>query len=265
MTTDREPRRDFSERYPGAAFSSDIRGKKARTILAVLEDFLNADLKGLKLLDLGSSAGMVSHRLADRFKRVVGVDVDRGAVDFARQHFKKANLDFALADGMNLAFLDGIFDVVICNHIYEHVPDAGTLLDEISRVLRPGGVCYFGADNRLCVWEPHHRLPFLSWLPGPVSNFYLRLSGRGRVYEEKLLSCRGLRALVTKFSIIDYTRKIIENPSLFCANYMLEAGSFRYKMANLVVRYAYPLCPGYIWLLQKIEGSGSQDGLRSVH
>src|SRR3990172_4017681 len=137
----------FSEIYPEAAYSFDVRERKAHTMLAVLRNF-----------------------------------------------FKKANLNFALIDGMSLAFRDSVFDVVIWAHIYEHVPDARRVLGEIRRVLRPGGICYFAADNRLQVWEPHHRLPFLSWLPRPMSHLYLRLAGRGNTYQEKLVSYESLRS-----------------------------------------------------------------------
>ncbi len=251
MTIDREPNGDFSELYPEAAFSSDTRERKAWTIVAVLQDFLGPELKRLRLLDLGCSAGIISHHLAGRFERVVGVDIDRAALEVAQKQFKNGNLDFARVDGMNLGFLDGTFDAVLCNHIYEHVPDARKLLDEINRVLKPGGVCYFAADNRYCVWEPHHRLPFLSWLPRTMSNVYLRLAGKGDVYREKLLSCGKLRSLVREFSLVDYTQKIIQSPHLFYAGYMLKEGSCKYRMANLIARHVYRLCPGYIWLLQK--------------
>lgn len=241
----------FSEIYPQAAYSFELKERKARTILAVLKDFHKADLGQLSILDLGSSTGVIAQNLASYFARVVGIDIDRAAVNFAKYNFKKANLDFALVDGINLAFRNNMFDIVICNHIYEHVHDAGRLLHEVNRVLRPGGICYFTADNRLRIREPHYGLPFLSLLPRSVSGFYLRASGRGSTYQEKLLSHNGLRDLVREFTIIDYTSKIIRDPSRFGADYMLLEGSFKHRFANLVVRNAFWLCPGYIWLLQK--------------
>lgn len=248
---------NFSEIFPEAAYSFDLRERKARTMLAVLKDFVKTDVRRMTLLDLGSSTGIIAHYLACHFGRVMGVDVDRSAVHFAWQTSKRSNLSFGLVDGMNLAFKHNMFDVVICAHIYEHVADAARLLDEIRRVLKPGGICYFAADNRLWLWEPHYGLPFLALLPKPLSHLYLRLTGKGDVYREKLLSYGDLRLLVRGFLVIDYTPKIIRNPDLFHADYMLREGSIKFKLANMVVKYAYWLCPSYIWLLQKKEARGS--------
>ena len=219
--------------------------------MAVLNDFLMGDPKNARVLDLGASAGIVANYLSSYFGKVVAVDIDGPAVQFANNNFHRENLNFALVDAMNMAFSDGTFDVVICAHVYEHVPDATRLMDEIYRVLCPGGVCYFAAGNRLAINEPHYRLPFLSMLPKPLSHLYFRLSGRGRFYYENFLSHSGLRKLVKSFSLIDYTRRIVVNPKAFHLDYMLDERSFKIKMANLVVRYAYWLCPGYIWILQK--------------
>jgi SAM-dependent methyltransferase len=39
------------------------------------------------------------------------------------------------------------------------------LLDEVWRVLKPGGLAYLACPNRYSLVEPHYRLPFLSWFP----------------------------------------------------------------------------------------------------
>ena len=59
---------------------------------------------------------------------------------------------------------------VVCNHVYEHVPDAAALMRDVHRVLRSDGVCYFAAGHTLQLIEPHYRVPFLSWfrVPWPV-------------------------------------------------------------------------------------------------
>lgn len=255
MATHREHQRHYSEILPAAVYGKEIRERKAKTMTAVLDDFLKQEPKDLTLLDLGSSAGIVANYLADHFGKVIGVDIDEAAVRSAGSHFRKNNLNFAVVNGMELAFPDEAFDVVVCAHIYEHVADATRLMEEIYRVLRPGGVCYFAAGNRMAINEPHYQLPFLSVIPKPLSHIYFRLSGKGRFYYETFLTHGGLRRLVRKFSIVDYTKRIVRDPKAFHLEYMLDEESFKAKMANLVVQYAYWLCPGYIWLLYKAEDS----------
>ncbi len=251
MKSEPPPQRFFSEVLPQVVYDKWGRERKAKTITAILADYFQQGLDDLTVLDLGSSAGIVANFLADHFHHVLGVDIDAGAVQSARNHFTRNNLIFAIASGMELPVMDEVFDVVVCNHVYEHVGDANKLMDEIYRVLRPGGVCYFAAGNRLAVNEPHYQLPFLSLLPKPLAHWYFRLSGKGRLYSENFLTHGALRKLVRRFGLVDYTRKLIKDPKAFHMDYMLDPQSFKAKMANWLVEHAYWLCPGYIWLLKK--------------
>ncbi len=52
------------------------------------------------------------------------------------------------ADAQRLPFPSGVFDFVAAFHSLEHVGDAGRALDEVRRVLRPGGWFYVGVPNR---------------------------------------------------------------------------------------------------------------------
>ena len=236
----------------GAMYNRQARERKAMTLLAVLHDFFQkANTSDLTLLDIGTSTGIMDNFLANHFLKVTGIDIDEEAVEFANRSFKKNNLVFRTADAMNLAFADSSFDVVICTQIYEHVPDAQTLIKEIFRVLKPGGICYFAAGNRLSIMEPHYRLPFLSILPRSLAHIYMKITGKGSYYHEKHLTLAGLKNLVHSFTVYDYTRKIIDDPLLFKAEYMLKPGSRKHKLAKFIVHYAYWLCPTYIWILKK--------------
>ena len=251
MTAERSYQQNFSDLHAGAMYDDEGRSRKARTIVAVLNDFFATGLRSLSLLDIGASTGIVDNHLADHFAAVVGIDIDQPAISFANRHHNKANLNFMLGDAMNLAFRDSSFDVIVCAQIYEHMPDSKRLMSEVHRVLKPGGICYFSAGNRLNIIEPHYRLPFLSVIPRPLAHAYLRLSGRGRFYYEKHLSYWGLRKLVRRFEMHDYTAKIVSNPRLFHAEYMIRPDSIKGKIGRFVVHFAYSLCPGYIWLLRK--------------
>ena len=253
MLTIRKYQRNFSEILPEAVFDRQRGEKKAKTMLAVLSDFLGSNFQSLSVLDVGSSTGIIANYLSRYFGTVIGIDIDAPAIKYARENFIKKNLSFEIGDSMHLNFPKNMFDIVICAHVYEHVPDANRLMQEIRRVLRPGGVCYFAAGNRLNIKEPHYNLPFLSIVPRKLAHVYLKVAGKGEFYHEKHLTCWGLKKLIYEFERIDYTEKIIADTEFFHTNYMLKPGTNRSRLAKFIAHYVYWLCPGYIWLLRKTD------------
>ena len=255
---DRGYQHNFSRMVNGAMYKHQGRERKAKTILAVLHDFFNKKpLSSLSLLDVGSSTGIIDNYLADYFLKVTGIDIDKEAIQYAKKTFEKDNLRFIVDDLMDLGFPDNIFDVVVCTQIYEHVPDAQIMIKEIFRVLKPGGVCYFAAGNRMTIMEPHYRLPFLSIIPRTLAHMYMKISCKGDYYHEKHLALSGLLKLVSSFILHDYTKKIIVDPEKFHADYMLATDSSKHKIAKLMINHAYWLCPTYIWILEKPANSSS--------
>jgi 2-polyprenyl-3-methyl-5-hydroxy-6-metoxy-1,4-benzoquinol methylase len=242
---------DYSKLLPDAMYDQSAREKKAKTMVTVFSDYFQSDLKSFSLLDLGCSTGFIANYLAEHFGEVAGIDIDEPAIDFARRQFERDNLQFLKSNSQKIKFPPNTFDAIVCAHIYEHVPDAHMLLGEIFRVLKPGGVCYFAAGNRLNVMEPHYHLPFLSILPRPLAHIYVRAARKSKYYYEKHLTYWGLKRLVCKFERIDYTKKIIRHPERFEASYMLKPNTRKAKLAQIIVNHAYGLCPTYIWLLRK--------------
>lgn len=225
------------------------REKKAIRIIRTLGDYFGEKkLEDLKLLDIGSSTGIIDNFLSGKFKEVYGIDIDEGAVEFAKKNFKKNNLFFSLGDALNLKFPDKSFDVVICTHIYEHVPNPEKLISEIYRVLKPKGVCYFAAINKWWFLEPHYNLPFLSWLPKEIANFYIKLSGRAESYYETPRSYKELQNLTKKFKVIDYTEKILRDPRKF--GYDNQIGINGIGVISKILKY---YTPTFFWLLVKTD------------
>jgi len=241
---------NYSQLKP-SVFDTDIRRRKAATILAVCRDFLQTDDLGeCTLLDVGSSSGIIDDYLADYFGEVSGIDIDEPAMAFAREQFTKPNLSFKHGDAMHLAAAANSFDVVLCCHVYEHVPDASLMFKEIYRVLKPGGFCYFSGNNRVMWMEPHYRLPLLSLLPRPLAHLYMRAFGKGRYYHEQHLSYGSLKKIVREFTLVDYSARIIAEPQKFAADYMLQPGSLKWRLANRVANTAKWATP-HIWILKK--------------
>lgn len=240
----------YSRLHPGVTDLS-TRQRKANTAIAVISDYLDRPPHNLTILDVGGSSGIMAEAFARLRCNITAIDIDADAIAMAQRRPPIDGVRFQVGDAMNLEFADDSVDVVLCCQVYEHVPNATRLLAEIRRVLKPGGICYFSAGNRLAWNEPHYQLPLLSVLPRRLAHYYLRLRGRGRYYHEKHLSYWGLKRLVGGFQRHDYTAKIAAQPASFCAEYMLRPGSPKQIAAVTVMRYLPALCPGYIWVLEK--------------
>lgn len=236
--------------HSSTVYNAAGRKKKATKTLAILEDCLG-NLEDRTILDIGCAAGLSSRWYARAVESVVGMDIDLPAVSFAKESNSDDNLSFVVMDSQRLGYPESCFDIVICNHIYEHVPDPHILMSEIHRVLKPDGVCFFSAGNRLSLIEPHYHLPLLSVVPKPMAHLYLRLIGRGSHYYETHLTYWGLRKLVSPFELIDYTLRVVRHPEKFNADDVILPGSFQQQVYLGLLKIVYWACPTYIWLLRK--------------
>jgi len=236
----------------GRTVLRDVAGRfqKFKKILSVVQDF-HPETKSLNCLDIGCSSGIITRFLGDYFSMVMGMDIDQEAIQDTKANPSSPHVHFLMADSMAIPFGNNTFDVIVCNQIYEHVPDAKQMMEEIYRVLKKQGFCYFAAGNRYMIVEGHYGLPFLSWLPNTLGHVYLRWAGKGSFYYEKHLSLRKLRRLVRKFHVYDYTLRVIQDPERFSAEDLLRPHSLFHRWARRVAPYVYALIPTYLWVLTK--------------
>ncbi len=242
---------NFSLQHPEIYFGGSGRPQKADKMLRILHDAIDIDPGTAHALDIGCSTGAMSRLLAEHFGTVTGIDIDQPAIDHASRTYGTDRLRFRHGDAMQTLLPPNSIDVVICAHVYEHVPDPKRMMDEIDRILRPGGICYFAAENRLVWREGDYRLPLLSVLPKWLAHHYIRLAGRADEYYETLLTYWQLKDLTSAFIREDYTRRVVVAPERFAATDMIQPGSLRQKLALAVLDHAYWLFPDYLWILRK--------------
>lgn len=109
-----------------------------------------ADWRGKAVLDLGCGGGFMSEALAQRGAAVIGIDPAEKAIAIAQHHAASQNLsiDYLVGTGETLPLADGSMDYVVCVDVLEHVADLGQVINEVRRVLRPGGLFLFDTINR---------------------------------------------------------------------------------------------------------------------
>jgi ubiquinone/menaquinone biosynthesis C-methylase UbiE len=97
--------------------------------------------RGRKLLEVGCGAAIDLVRFARDGAVVTGVDLAETSIELARQNFAHAGLtaELYVMNGEALEFADETFEVVYAHGVLQYTADAQKMVDEIYRVLRPGG------------------------------------------------------------------------------------------------------------------------------
>jgi SAM-dependent methyltransferase len=106
---------------------------------------------GRRVLEVGCGAGVDLARFARGGAAVTGVDIASSAIDLARANFEQQGLrgELHVANGEQLPFPDGSFDLVYAHGVVQYTSDPRRLVDECRRVLAPGGEAIFQVYNRL--------------------------------------------------------------------------------------------------------------------
>ena len=96
-------------------------------------------------VDLACGTGDLTLLLAERYPRgiVVGLDITTPMLDLATRRNTFSNVCFIAGDMGSLPLAPGSVDILTGGYALRNAPDLGTALDEIRRVLKPGGVAAF--------------------------------------------------------------------------------------------------------------------------
>lgn len=106
---------------------------------ALLRRYVPTRGDGLRLLDVGCGTGHHMASLRERGFEVAGVDGSEEMIRHAKANNPAAPIK--LADVESLPFPDSSFDFVLCVEVFRYLPDFTNCVNEIARVLKPGGVC----------------------------------------------------------------------------------------------------------------------------
>ena len=100
---------------------------------------------GTRALDLATGTGDIAFALATRGARVAGLDITFRMIELARAKARRSRgagsiaPEFLVGDMLALPFPEGTFDLVTTGYGLRNVPDLPRAIDEIRRVLKPGG------------------------------------------------------------------------------------------------------------------------------
>ena len=101
---------------------------------------------GARVLEIGTGTGSMLHELIARGVRAEGVELRQELIDEALRFF--GPLPIQRVSGTALPFPDAAFDVIVSFDVFEHIPDSDAHLEEVRRVLRPGGSYLLQTPNK---------------------------------------------------------------------------------------------------------------------
>jgi SAM-dependent methyltransferase len=144
----------WSQRFdtPGLLDHDPIQALEGPIVRSLVDELPS----GSRVLDLGCGTGRHTGYIHEAGQTVVGADLNEAMLALARE--KLPEVEFRQAELTDLPFDAQSFDAVVCGLTFSHVPELQPAIDEIARVLAPGG--------RAVISSPH---PFvvniLAWHP----------------------------------------------------------------------------------------------------
>ena len=118
------------------------RRQECSTILNWLEA-----LPGETILDVGCGDGYYASLVARTGARVLGIDIHQRWLPFAQKYYGGESCEFIMMDAETMELPGRTFDKVMSLCVVEHFGRDETVLQNISRVLKPGGRFVFSADS----------------------------------------------------------------------------------------------------------------------
>ncbi|MHA1335587.1 MAG: methyltransferase domain-containing protein [Promethearchaeota archaeon] len=173
------------------------------------------DTSSIIALDVGCRYGAFLVEMAKSFKKVIGIDIDEGALEIIKKKIEKFdNVIIKKESILKTDFPDNTFDLITLEGVLEWVglgdPSISPkecqiqALYECKRILKPNGILYCGIENKLfpAYWfrDPHSHLPLTVILPRRLAQYYYeRKTKTGfKYYGQNILSYWGYAKMFSK-------------------------------------------------------------------
>lgn len=192
--------------------------------------------EGDYVLDIACGIGYGTAYLADKAGKVIGGDIDKQSIKYARSVYSKKGTAFLTLNCTQLPFRNQCFDVVVSIETIEHLEDYEAFLEECHRVLKDDGVFVCTTPNREtsspCTLGRHHIHEFtLNELQNLLKKEWTDVTIYGQCYVSR----------------VEQTKRMCKQYLFKAVNRYLSIAPKGDKIKNFVTRYflrqgVFPAC-----------------------
>jgi len=208
--------------------------------------------QGHDVLEIGGGVGTDLSQFASHGARVTDVDLSAGHLALARENFDRRGLTgrFVHHDAETLPFPDQSFDLVYSNGVLHHTPNTTAVVQEIRRVLRPGGkaIVMMYAEHSIHYWRElvgklglerdllkHHSI-------GEIMSRYVELSQNDARPLVKVYSARRLKNMFKGFTNTSvYKRQLLKSEVPGWASWLPHDAAERLIGWNVIIKTRKPV------------------------
>ncbi len=229
------------------------RSTKAQAILKTIEHFVPLPLADTCWLDIGCGNGGMAAQIAPQVKFITGIDPEPWS-DWTNFQNTHPNLQLLPNTIETFAGAEDSIDIILCNQVYEHVPNPQRLIGEIYRLLKPGGYCYFAGPNLLFPIEPHVFWPFVHWLPRSLAVQLMQLCGSKKILDAESTTYWILTKWLQRFEITNAVPFIMQHSDLYGKDSWLKPFWLWQLLSHVptsLLQMGTWLSPGFVFILKK--------------
>jgi SAM-dependent methyltransferase len=175
-------------------------GWAKQEVSILLEPYINiiGELKNKTVLDIGCGTGWLTKIIADKAKKVLGIDISKGMIQRARKESVCKNVNYSVMNAENIDSLNEKFDIIVSSltlHAISPINNLINVLTKAKNLLRD--------DGKLIILVPHPCFAHLNSRPYNTYKFRedFNYFKKDQIYDVKLISDKG----TNKFSCPFYS------------------------------------------------------------
>lgn len=198
-------------------------------------EYVQQFVAGKGVIDVGCGTGYGCKTLAETAQLVCGVDYSAEAIAYCQRHFAGPNITYLQMDAKALAF-ERQFDAAVTLQVIEHIPNPGDFIEQLKRVVHPGGTIFISTPNVRKPQKETDANPF-HFSEMNYTRFHQLISDKFSAFEILAVSYatpNRIRSVVAKLPFYKWGRKLARKSLLKkVANRALDLTTFKIIDSNL--------------------------------